>query len=196
MSDDAEPAGLERPKRWIRWAVWSGDIAAYAVVGLGLAGLLLGMSHASYNPIPLILGGALFGTGGLIALVRGPASRRGRVHLAVVGGCIVVLIGSYFTRAPLQLRFRLSEAAFQQWIADQPAVHSDITTPFRLGLYDIDSVVASSDGYMFYDRAENLADTGNGIAYLPNGTVGAFAGYKQDVFVHLDGPWYSWVGYS
>jgi hypothetical protein len=103
----------------------------------------------------------------------------------------VALIGAYVTRAQLRLRFQLSEAAFQQWVVDQPPVHSDITTPFHLGLYDRRPVVTSSDGYMFLRRRRRSVEHHRRDRLPTHGTASVFTDYGQDVFVHLDGPWYA-----
>jgi hypothetical protein len=194
MSDDAALADLV-PDDGPGPVPWYGHAMVYGFTGVGVAGIALGQRHAALNFDDMLIGGVMFGFGTVIALMWAAVFETGW-PLLTVGLCVMTLIGAGVTRTPLQFRFLLSEAAFAQWVASQPAGHPDVSTPFRLGLYDINMVEGSSDGYLFYDAASDLSDTGDGIAYLPTGDARAFNTYDQDVFTHLFGPWYAWVGYS
>jgi hypothetical protein len=177
--------GVARPP--MRWGV----IASFAVTVIGTAVLFLAISHAAPNFNDLVVGGLIFGAGALIALIRAFMATDGRAHLVVVVACALALVAGDYTGAPMQTRWKFSEPAFENVVARSPA---DIKAPFRAGLYEVEQVDASADGYLFYDSADDLSDTGDGIAYLPRGNRGAFP--DQDAFIHLDGPWYAWVGNS
>jgi len=106
-----------------------------------------------------------------------------------------MLVAGYFTSAPLYVRWKLSEGSFSSWVAREH-IQSDPGKPFRIGLFHIRQVDAGADGFLFYESLGNLSDIGDGIAYLPHGTAAAFPLADQCTFKHLDGPWYSWIGYS
>lgn len=175
-------------------ATWLGRIgvgAAYAIVAGGIALVATSQSHAATNGDDLEFGGLALVIGGVCAVVGAVLSPRRRRH-AVAGLVVLLLLGVSLTKVPLDVRWKLSEGAFEQLVRGNPAA---MRMPISVGQYDIEQVDTSVDGYLFYDAAfpGDFSDTGDGIAYLPNGDRGAF---HDDGFVQLDGPWYAWVGYS
>jgi hypothetical protein len=168
-------------------------VASCTFTALATSLLLLAMSHAAPNGDDLYYGAVLVV---VAVIVFGIAAflRMGLAPLVVAVFCIVILVAGYATEAPLELRWKLSESDFNRWVAEGHG-QVDISKPFRLGLFSVERVDSNPDGYLFYDGTSDLSDTGDGIAYLPHGIPVGLA-YAEDVFTHLDGPWYSWVGYS
>jgi hypothetical protein len=192
----------DRPRWWFERVL---VVVVYVAVVVGAALSLWAGSHASLSLAPLLLGLALFGAAGFIAVMSaialGPIARRWRWHTAVIVGVAVVAGGLSATDLPLRARWIASQSAFNREIGKLPPLSAadgdaTITAPSHIGWFSISNVDPLPTGYVFTDASGgDTSDFGNGFAYMPDGPIPALEdeGYQ---FTHLGGAWYAWVGYS
>jgi hypothetical protein len=194
--DQSEGAavGLSRSERIIAGAL-------YGVLGMATVTIVWSFGHPTLVLFAFgvgVAGFALAAFGLLMCnLVRVSGARPGR-PLLVAGVAVVLLIAVHATNASVRLLWTVSEPAFARVVAtlpppDRPAQRG-ISVPSHIGLYTIDHAAADAGGYLFYDaHGGDLSDLGAGFAYLPHGIPTDSGPYG---FRHLDGPWYTFVGYS
>jgi hypothetical protein len=100
-----------------------------------------------------------------------------------------------WTSVPLRARWRLSEGAFEDVVAQIEAHPENVRTASGdIGLYTIISVEVVEGGILFTDSEGSGSDDA-GFAYLPDGPHDGLenGGFEAPCFVHLDGPWYAWT---
>jgi hypothetical protein len=100
------------------------------------------------------------------------------------------------TDLPLQARWTLSQGAFDDVVENRDGLDSGQDRV--IGLYRITNVQEIGDAVVFSEANRQLAGSGAGFAYLPDGPrpdiVQALTlSSALPQFEHLGGPWYSWT---
>ena len=103
--------------------------------------------------------------------------------LTVIVGALVLL------DAPLHARYRLSRSAMDA-AAERVIPHpGQARTIHHIGFWPTDRVEKIPGGTRFTVSGAGFLDAG-GFAYSPSGAPANVGG--EDVYTHLDGPWYLW----
>jgi hypothetical protein len=126
-----------------------------------------------------------------------PVPNGSRRSLTVI--CLAVLLinlGLLVVGVPRRLSFAVSRPAFEPFLATAPTLsYPGVASHHRLGLYDVDQIVADPRGGVYFRTHSGPDGLGPdtvsyGFAYLPNPKGSPFgrAGYECS---HLFGQWYS-----
>lgn len=140
--------------------------------------------------VMLYLGAALLGTGAIVTLVAGSASRRGArptgpqrwLPLAVAGIIMAAVPGMCRYGIPFSLRFALSERALSAAVEDMP----NTNTPRWIGLFQVQQVDHAGGAARLTTGACGLAAR-CGIAHEAKGRPQPVEGASYKA---LSGPWW------
>jgi hypothetical protein len=140
--------------------------------------------------LAVVVAWILLGAAWLVSVV-GRVIRRRRLEpadavvpaLAVVVGALVLL------DAPLHARYRLSRSAMDA-AAERVIAHpGQARTIHHIGFWPTDRVEKIPGGMRFTVAGAGFLDPG-GFAYSARGEPASVG--SEDVYTHLDGPWYLW----
>jgi hypothetical protein len=168
------------------------------VAWIGLLGALVCLTLYAYSvpggyfgpTIVALWGWVLVGASWLVSVATRVLRRRGLVRGDAVVPVLVLVLGALLVfDAPLQARYRLSRSAMNT-AAKRVVAHPErARTIHRIGLWRTNRVERIPGGMRFTVAGAWFFDE-HGFAYSPHGRpakVGA-----EDVYTHLDGPWYLW----
>jgi hypothetical protein len=103
---------------------------------------------------------------------------------------LVPLLGVLLAfHVPLHVRYRLSRPAMNSAARRVVAHPEEARSIRRIGLWPTSRVEKIPGGMRFLVSGSGLVDP-TGFAYSPNGEPAAVG--SEDVYAHLDGPWYVW----
>lgn len=174
---------------------------AYLVAVIGALITLRASGHATVSLLPAAGGIALMGVGIAILGCRrlaygaaGTSPARFWSGVLTVPSLLVVTIVLSFSGVALNLRWTGSESAFQAEVSSLKR-GAKMPSSVEIGSYTIDRIDVAGSGYLFEDmHGGDLTDCGGGFAFLPDGPSAAVE--VQDIFVKLDGDWYTWTCFS
>jgi len=132
----------------------------------------------------------LVGASWLVSVATRVLRRRPLGLADVVAPVVILVVGALVVfDAPLQARYRLSRSAMDA-TAKRVITHPEQgRTIHRIGLWRTDRVEKIPGGTRFTVTGAELIDEA-GFAYSPHGKPANVGG--EDVYTHLDGPWYLW----
>jgi hypothetical protein len=132
----------------------------------------------------------LVGASWVVSVAARVLRRRGlRRGDAVVPALVLVVAALLVFDTPLQARYRLSRSAMDAAAKRVVAHPEQARTIHRIGLWRTNRVERIPGGMRFAVAGSRFFEE-HGFAYSPRGRpakVGA-----EDVYTHLDGPWYRW----
>jgi hypothetical protein len=159
------------------------------------ATLYAGSAPGGYFVLDLVLAAAwiLFPASWIVSIGVRAALRRSLFVLGprdfVVPALVLVLAGLLYVHVPLHARYRISRPAMNA-AAKRVIRHPEQARSIhRIGLWPTSRVEKIPGGMRFVVSGAGFLDAG-GFAYSPNGEPANVGG--EDVYTHLDGPWYVW----
>jgi hypothetical protein len=168
------------------------------VAWIGLFGALVCLTFYAYSvpggyfepTLVALWGWVLVGASWFVSVATRLLRRRGLRPGDAVVPVLVLVVGTLLVvDAPLQARYRLSRSAMNATAKRVIAHPERARTIHRIGLWRAGRVEKIPGGMRFTVSGARFVDD-HGFAYSPHGKpakVGA-----EDVYTHLDGPWYLW----
>jgi hypothetical protein len=168
------------------------------VAWIGLLGALVCSTLYAYSvpggyfelTVAAVWGWVLVGASWLVSVATRVLRRRPlRPADAVVPVAVLVVGALVVFDGPLQVRYRLSRSAMDSTARRVFAHPEQARAIHRIALWRTDRVENIPGGMRFTVSGARFLDD-HGFAYSPHGKpakVGA-----EDVYTHLDGPWYLW----